>query len=128
MSRTKLVSRPLGKLNQRILGMQSIDSKLALKNGLSVENCTTVHDRLKAAIDDHYLTGVLLDEKREIITGLEKEADALSKKVLHGVVNDYGEDSINVNKVGGTRLSERAKPMTKEKKAMIAEKKALKTT
>ena len=62
------------------------------------------------------------------LLNLEKEADAFSKKVLHGVVNDYGEDSINVNKVGGTRLSERAKPMTKEKKAMIAEKKALKTT
>jgi hypothetical protein len=127
MARKKLVSRPLGKLNKRTLGLNSIQEGLVLKNGVSVDSSNALQNKLQAAIDDHYLTGVLLDEKSKAIKVLQKEADALSKQILNGVINDYGDDSIHVTKVGGIRASERAKPLSKAEKALKAEKKSKKT-
>ena len=142
MARKKLVSRPLDKLNSRILGIKSIDDSLrtesidnpqqtrsidgplVLSNGLSTDNCTNIHNELKAAIDDQYISGMAYDAKVKLVRALEKKANEASKKILLGVVNDFGDNSPHVSKVGGIPVSERAKPTSAASKAEKAAAKA----
>jgi hypothetical protein len=123
MARKNSGSPALSKLNARVLGLKSIQEDLVLKNGLSTAIGTDIQVRLKSKLDQISIQQSLLDQSRIELKALEKEANAFSKNSLAAVKNDFGDDAIEVTKTGGVRMSDRAKPVTKAKKA---EKAALK--
>ena len=124
MARKKGEFASLTKLNARIMGLKSIKEDLVLKNGLSIATGTDIQARLKTKLDDITTQQSLLEQSRIELKELQKEANAFSKNSLMGVKNDFGDNAIEVTKVGGVRVSDRAKPVSKEVKAMKAEKAA----
>jgi hypothetical protein len=116
----------LTKLNARIMGLKSIKEDLVLKNGLSIVAGNDIQGRLKTKLDEITIQQSLLEQSRIELKELEKEANAFSKNSMIGVKNDFGDDSIEVTKLGGVRASDRAKPVSKEVKAMKAAKAAAK--
>ena len=124
MARKKGEFAALTKLNARIMGLKSIKEDLVLKNGLSIATGTDIQARLKTKLDDITTQQSLLEQSRIELKELQKEANAFSKNSLMGVKNDFGDNAIEVTKVGGVRVSDRAKPVSKEVKAMKAEKAA----
>ena len=126
MARKKSELPALTKLNARIMGLKSIKEDLVLKNGLSIATGSDIQARLKTKLDDITTQQSLLEQSRIELKELEKEANAFSKNSLVGVKNDFGDNAIEVTKVGGVRVSDRAKPVPKDVKALRAEKAAAK--
>ena len=126
MARKKGEFAALTKLNARIMGLKSIKEDLVLKNGLSIATGTDIQARLKTKLDDITTQQSMLEQSRIELKELEKEANAFSKNSLVGVKNDFGDNAIEVTKVGGVRVSDRAKPVPKDVKALRAEKAAAK--
>lgn len=126
MARKKGELPALSKLTARITGLKSIKEDLVLKNGLSIVAGIDIQIRLKTKLDDITTQQSLLEQSRIELKELEKEANAFSKNSMIGVKNDFGDDSIEVTKLGGVRASDRAKPVSKEIKAMKAAKAAAK--
>lgn len=126
MARKKSELPALTKLNARIMGLKSIKEGLVLKNGLSIATGSDIQARLKTKLDDITTQQSMLEQSRIELKELEKEANAFSKNSLVGVKNDFGDNAIEVTKVGGVRVSDRAKPVPKDVKALRAEKAAAK--
>ena len=120
MAHKILVSKDLVKLNKRVLGLQAIDSKLVLQNGLSVDGGTNLATTIQTALNSFNLMQSALDEKRYEIAQLNKQASDFSKGIFDTVKSQFGDDSMEYEKVGGTRRSLRAKAGTKAAKAAKA--------
>ena len=126
MARKKGELPALSKLTARITGLKSIKEDLVLKNGLSAVAGIDIQVRLKTKLDDITTHQTMLEQSRIELKELQKEANAFSKNSMIGVKNDFGDDSIEVTKLGGVRVSDRAKRVSKEVKAMKAAKAAAK--
>lgn len=126
MARKKGELPALSKLTARITGLKSIKEDLVLKNGLSAVAGIDIQVRLKTKLDDITTQQTMLEQSRIELKELQKEANAFSKNSMIGVKNDFGDDSIEVTKLGGVRVSDRAKRVSKEVKAMKAAKAAAK--
>ncbi len=126
MARKKGESPALSKLTARITGLKSIKEDLVLKNGLSAVAGIDIQVRLKTKLDNITTQQTMLEQSRIELKELQKEANAFSKNSMIGVKNDFGDDSIEVTKLGGVRVSDRAKRVSKEVKAMKAAKAAAK--
>lgn len=120
MARLKFNSVVLQKLKKRINGMKSIDSNLVLKNGISVQNSEKVADDLSNLQNEYNILLSLIDRKRNELLSAEKDGKELSKNIFIGVMNDYGDDSLEYESVGGIRRSLRQVKMVKaDKKDLI---------
>ncbi len=126
MARKKVELPALTKLNARILGLKSINEDLVLKNGLSVALGDDIQTRLKNKSDQITIQQAQLEQSRIELKALTLEAAEFSRKALSGVKNDFGENAVEVTKAGGVRTSDRAKPVSKEVKALKAQKAAAK--
>jgi hypothetical protein len=115
MARKKVHSNALVKISDRIIGLKSIDSNLVLKNGLSVQKGEQVKDALEKALDKCNLMMSAFLTARHELEQLEKEANQYSKSALIGASNDYGDDSLEYEKVGGTRMSLRVRKTKADK-------------
>lgn len=113
--RKKLKSDALATGRARLAGMAAIDPALDLDNGLSVQAFQEATDRLAAAIAAY--NGLLseLDGQLNAIQQQEKALVELSSRLLRRVAADFGLDSNEYERVGGTRASERKKPGPKPK-------------
>jgi hypothetical protein len=117
MARKKRTSPAVGRATKRAAGLASIDPKLDLGNGLTL-------DAFNAAITAHsgnvesYNTDLSnLDVALTNIKANEKALDQLSTRMLKGVASKFGEDSDEYEKAGGKRTSERAR---RQRKAVAA--------
>ncbi len=105
-------------------GMKTIDDarEAPVEYGDVAKPCNTA--ALTAKIDaydaDQSLANSMLADVDAVINrvkGYEKEIKSLFKRALSGAVSKFGEDSSEVEMMGGTRSSERKKRVSKPKQA-----------
>lgn len=112
MARRKRDSKWLSVLHQRIAGLKSIDEKLDLGGGISVETLTRAHATLATNLAQYNQLLSEADAALNNIVELELQARDLAERALTGVATRYGKNSSEYEQVGGTRKSERKKPGT----------------
>ena len=114
MARQKKVSTNIEKAQQRLTALASIDPALDLGNGLTLAAYQTevnaqaklnAYNTLLSQVDEAYNTYLLA----------EKGIRDLSERMLAGVASKYGKDSNQYEMAGGTRKSERKRPVRKAK-------------
>jgi hypothetical protein len=115
MSLKKRKSKVLEEAQKRLAGLESIDLNLDLGNGLSV---ATYKTDIQSGIDK-------LDELNQAKSkhdGLSTEMKVYEKRmrdtsemILEAVGTKYGHDSEEYVKAGGTRKSDRKRPVRKPK-------------
>lgn len=110
MARQKRSSRLIPKAEKRLAGLKSIDSKLNLGEGLTIETFNTSIEGLRRKIDDYNRLLSSVDALRIEVNQAEKTLRAVFEKALLLVAARYGKDSIEYAKAGGVRSSERKRP------------------
>ena len=113
MARKKRTSSAVDRANKRAAELASIDPKLDLGNGLTLD---AYNATIKAHADsvEKYNTDLSnLDVELTNIKTNEKALDALSTRMLKGVSSKFGEESDQYEKAGGKRTSERKRPQRK---------------
>jgi uncharacterized protein YukE len=111
MSRLKKSSAILNKARRRMAGLRSIDAALDMGNGLSVDAYNAKADALEKTVDAYNQLLSSLDEQLNIFQKEEKELAEMSDRMLKGVGSVYGLDSNEYEMAGGTRKSEKKRPV-----------------
>ncbi len=109
MPRAKKTSLIMEIANTRLAGVKSIDAKLDLGNGLSVAEYHAAIEAVRVALEAYNTVLSLVDEKQNDVIAKEKRLRDLHERILMGVAARHGKDSIEYEKAGGTRKSERKK-------------------
>ncbi len=109
MPRTKKTSQILEMANTRLAGVKSIDAQLDLGNGLSVAQYQAAIEAVRASLEAYNTVLSLVDEKQSEVIAKEKHLRDLHERMLMGVAARHGRDSIEYEKAGGIRKSERKK-------------------
>lgn len=115
MARVKRTSDALEELKQRLSGMVSIDPKLDLGNGITVENAEKLVTTGDSSLKEYNTILSVADEKQDAIEKLEKEMEVFCSKLLSSASVKYGRDSIEYEKVGGKRTSDIKRAPRKKK-------------
>lgn len=113
MARKRRGSRVIARALSRISGMEAIDPALDLGNGLTVANFQTVIDAGATALDAYNQRLADTDSGLNNVQLSEKKIRDLSERMLEGVATKFGHDSNEYEMAGGTRKSERKKPVRK---------------
>jgi hypothetical protein len=116
--RRKSESREVSEVLQKIAGMKAIDPKLDLGNGVSVTALEDSIEEFRAALAEYNSTLAVADEKLNVVKAKERAVTELGKKVLPAVGLKYGTDSSEYEQVGGTRDSDRARPVRRLKSSV----------
>ena len=115
MARQKRTSASAKFAETRIAALASIDENLDLGNGMTL----AAYAAKKSTVDtlnEGYNTDLsVLDGKLNDLKGAETELDDLSGRMLAAVGVKYGKNSSEYEKAGGTRTSERKRPVRKPK-------------
>ena len=106
MARVKVTSSSLDNLKLRLSGMTSIDPKLDLGNEITtaeaeslVKTCDTMLQNYNTLLSD-------IDEQQFALEKIEKKIDTFCANILSSAAVKFGKDSIEYEKVGGTRISD----------------------
>lgn len=108
--RKRKISPEVAKADKRRDGIRSIETDIDLGNGLTEAAYNTAIDNVINRTQEYNTQLSVLDG---MLTGLEKaekELGALSVRMLNGVGSKYGYDSVEYEKAGGTRKSDRRRP------------------
>lgn len=118
MSRIKkTTSKMILNAAARAAGMESINPTLDLGAGNSLAAFKTAIDEARVRQDAYNTLLSQADEARNLMKTAELKAGAFSKRMLAAVAAQYGLDSNEYEKAGGTRESERKRPVREAVKA-----------
>jgi hypothetical protein len=116
MSRKRKTTSPaITDGEQKIAGMKSIDPVLDLGNEVTVAEGETLLIETRAALENYNTSLAVADGLRNVFNEKERELLAFNKKVLPAGGLKFGFDSSEYEKLGGTRDSERKRPIRKAK-------------
>ncbi|MBS1793290.1 MAG: hypothetical protein JSS81_05520 [Acidobacteria bacterium] len=111
MSRKRMsIPKDVQSAQQRVNGMKSVDERLDLGNGVTVETFTAAIKGVTDEIAEYNMMLADLDAKANLIDskiGLMKD---FAKRALTGAEYKYGPDSNEYERIGGIRTSDRKKP------------------
>ncbi|MBW4421651.1 MAG: hypothetical protein KME13_20925 [Myxacorys californica WJT36-NPBG1] len=107
MSRSKLSSRALEKADRRFASLKSINSRLDLGDGATIESFKVLIEHTRTQIEYYNTLLSSIDAAKTSVVEAEKSLSELSEKMLIGVAFKYGKDSQEYQKAGGTRKSDR---------------------
>ena len=116
MARRKKESKILTKAKTRLAGMQAINLKLDLGNGLTVQGFAQDVAGLEQLISGYNQLLSKSDEEQNIVLEKEKTMKDICERMLEGVGSKFGHDSNEYEMAGGKRKSERKRPIRKPKK------------
>ena len=102
----KMISRALDKLKFRIEAAKSFNSDFDFGNGMNVTELNEFSNDLEEAISNYNITLSDADDQRDQIRNLERQANDISDRLLSLVGGTYGKDSLQYQRMGGTRKSE----------------------
>lgn len=106
MYNKRLVSKPLDKLKFRIEAAKSFDEEFDFGNGINAIELEEFSNELENSINDYNQTLSDADDMRDMIRNLEHQANDISDRLLSLVGGTYGKDSLEYQRMGGTRKSE----------------------
>lgn len=111
--RKKNILVDVSKVQQRISGMNSIEERLDLGNGVSVVALEAAVKDVTDLINLHNTKLSEIDQISNQYDAAVKAMNDLSKRALKGVEFKYGSDSNEYEMAGGTKSSEHKKPAKK---------------
>jgi hypothetical protein len=115
MALQKRTSPSIEKATTRAAGLASIDANLMLNSKLTLAIYKAKTDATRTILDEFNRQKSILDGWQNQLEKAEGELDKLSTAMLAGVRVNYGEDSDEYEKAGGTRTSERKPPVRTKK-------------
>jgi hypothetical protein len=105
-------SAALTRAERRIEGVQTIDTKLNLGNGLSVDGYNTIIADVREKLAAYNQARSLVDKTQNALLEAERAINNYSEQILLGIGARYGKDSDEYEMAGGTRKSNRRKSRT----------------
>lgn len=109
----KSIPRDVDEARQRVAGMISINDNLDLGNGVSVQAITALIETTTDEIGEYNTMLSQIDQKSNEIDAHVKTLNDLTSRALKGTEFKYGRDSNEYEMIGGTRTSDRKKPVRK---------------
>lgn len=106
MYRKRLISKSLDKLKFRIEAAKSFDDDFDFGNGINAVELEEFSNYLEEAINGYNQTLSDADDMRDTIRRLERQANDISDRLLSLVGGTFGKDSLEYQRMGGTRKSE----------------------
>lgn len=116
MAKQKRKSKAAELAQKRLAGLESISTTLNLGNGLTIPAYSTAIQSVLAKLDAYNTQLSVADTALNDVESQEKILRLLSERFLEAVGSAYGHDSNEYEKAGGTRTSERKRPVRKPKK------------
>lgn len=98
----------------RHAGLVSIDPALDLGSGQTVTGYKAVMDITQQKLDAYNSLLSEADAALDVFQQAEKGLKESSARMLEGVAVKFGRDSVEYEQAGGTRLSERKRPVRNE--------------
>lgn len=111
MARTKKTSKVIESARTRLAGLKSIDENLDLGNGITVKDYEKKITDTEKALGNYNTTLSLADEQGDTFETNEKDLKDYHERILLGVGSKFGKNSIEYEQAGGTKKSERKKPV-----------------
>src|SRR5699024_1489626 len=102
----KTASTPLDKLKFRIEALKSVNPDFDLGSGMEVTQLEQFESDLETGIDSYNTTLSDADDLRDSIRAMERRANDVSERLMASVIMKYGRDSLEYQRMGGTRKSE----------------------
>lgn len=99
-------SKPLEKLKFRVESLKSVKPDFDFGNGMTAGELEQFGSELEEKINSYNKTLADADTLKDQIQELEREANDISERLLAMVVGNYGRDSLEYQRMGGTRKSE----------------------
>jgi hypothetical protein len=118
MARKKIVSKIIDAANARLSGVKSIDPKLDLGNGLTVEIYTQKIEAASNSLNDYNTALSSADEKYGIQKEKELDLKDFHERMLLTVGGIYGKNSAEYEMAGGKKKSNRKKAVKKKAPAV----------
>ena len=115
MSRIKRGSSAINTAEKRLSGLVSIDPKLDLGNGNTVEAYTAKITRTQTLLDDYNTKLSELDTAKNNFDQAELELDMFTANMRTAAGLKYGKNSNEYEQAGGIRTSERKTAVRKAK-------------
>jgi hypothetical protein len=115
MARRKRTSPTLDNARKRLAGLKSIKDKEQLGSRLSVETYEQRIIAFTAKLFEYNRMLSLLDQMLNDLQRDERELQTETARMLAGVGAHFGPDSSEYEQAGGTRKSERKRPVRKAK-------------
>jgi hypothetical protein len=115
MPRQKRSSKVLEDAQQRAVNLKTIDANLELNPSLTLGNFSAEIEQLQVQLDAYNSLLTQIDVAKSEISESEQRLKHLSTDMLTGVATKYGRDSYEYKMAGGTRRSERKRPIRKLK-------------
>jgi hypothetical protein len=116
MSRQKKRSSQIVENAQtRLAAVKSIDTKLDLGNGFSVQTYTSLLEDARIKIEKYNTVLSLVDDAYTDMSSAEKALADQTEQMLIAVAYQYGKNSNEYKMAGGTRKSDRKRPDRKVK-------------
>jgi len=115
MPRQNRSSRIVEKAQQRAAGLKTIATKLELGNSLTLENYIATIEQTRSKLDAYSSMLAKIDVAQAELVADEKQLQHMTEDMLIGVASKYGKDSYEYKLAGGTRRSERKRPVRKSK-------------
>lgn len=113
----KSTSKIYDKAVTRLAALKSIDTKMDLGNGVSLEKYESVIGDLRKRMELYNTVLSNADELQNQIQASERVLNDLSERLLTGVATKFGKDSDEYEKAGGVKKSERKRRTLKPKAA-----------
>jgi len=110
----KKTSKTIEAARVRLAGLKSIDPALDLGNGVSVANFEAKIEQTDTSLENYNTSLSTADANQNIFETDEKDLKEFHERALLAVAAKYGKDSIEYEKAGGTRKSERRSPSKKK--------------
>lgn len=117
MGRMKRKSTIIEKASKRLAGLKAIDPTMDFGGGLTVAGFEAQLNSTRAMLDDYNQKMTVLDDLLNSLVKNEKELTAQYTRTLSAVAARFGKDSSQYEQIGGTRSSERKKPVRGARKA-----------
>lgn len=113
MPRLKRSSKVLDKAERRIAAIKSISATLDLGNGHTVDSFHTMIEATRTKLSDYNSSLSTVDAAQAALVEAEKELMEVTEHVLLSVAAKYGKNSYEYEMAGGTRRSDRKRPVRK---------------
>lgn len=110
MARKKRNPRIIEKAQNRLSGIQAIDEKLELGPTLSALQYDKYISALRSKVNRYNRMLSDVDQLQSEIDEAERFLADYSEQMLAGVIAKFGKDSLEYEKAGGVRKSERKRP------------------
>lgn len=113
MARQKRTSSVLEIARQRLAGLNSITPPPDFGSSLTLAAYTTQIDAFSAKLDTYNQMLAALDDMQNQVMAAESSLRDTNKRMLAAAEAHYGADSSQYEQAGGTRESERKRPVRK---------------